>query len=297
MKEIKKTVHTIKSFDGEPLYYESRGEGPQTLVFVYGIACLMNHWHYQVDHFAQNYRVITYDLRGHHKSTPLSSHNHLNLKTMAQDLSFLLNHLDVKDAVGFGHSFGVPVLLEAQRLNPELFSKYVFINGFQKNPIKNMFGLDVIEPFFQFVKAQFNKNPVLWNSLWKTLVDNPIAMQIAALAGGFNLKLTEFKDIEVYVRGVAQLDLEVFIPLFEALMDFDGSEILPTIQQPTFVVAGQNDNITPKSFQYEFKDKIPHAEYLEVPYGSHCTQLDFPDYLNLKLEAFLVPGPVSGRDV
>jgi pimeloyl-ACP methyl ester carboxylesterase len=53
------------------------------------------------------------------------------------------------------------------------------------------------------------------------------------------------------------------------------------------VVAGQNDNITPKSFQAEFKEKIPHAEYLEVPYGSHCTQLDFPDYLNLKVEAFL----------
>jgi pimeloyl-ACP methyl ester carboxylesterase len=118
-------------------------------------------------------------------------------------------------------------------------------------------------------------------------VDNPVAMQLAALAGGFNLKLTEFKDIEVYVRGVAQLELEVFIPLFEALMAFDGSDILSTLQQPTFVVAGQNDNITPKSFQAEFKEKIPHAEYLEVPYGSHCTQLDFPDYLNLKVEAFL----------
>jgi pimeloyl-ACP methyl ester carboxylesterase len=287
MSEVKKVVGTIAGSDGAPIYYESRGEGPKTLVFVYGIACLMNHWHYQVDHFAKNYRVITYDLRGHHKSTPITDYSNLNITTLAQDLIFLLDHLKVKNVTGFGHSFGVPILLEAHRLSPDVFEKYVFINGFQKNPIKNMFGLNAVEPFFFFIKNQFNKNPIFWNSLWKTLVDNPVAMQLAALAGGFNLKLTEFKDIEVYVRGVAQLELEVFIPLFEALMAFDGSDILSTLQQPTFVVAGQNDNITPKSFQAEFKEKIPHAEYLEVPYGSHCTQLDFPDYLNLKVEAFL----------
>lgn len=285
--EYEKTVHTLPSFDGSPLYYEVRGQGPKTLVFVYGIACLMNHWHYQVKHFSKDYTVISYDLRGHHKSAPVRDLSSLSVTTLAQDLIFLLDHLKVKDITGLGHSFGAPILLEAHRLRPDLFSSYIFVNGFQKNPIKGMFGLDVVEPFFHFVKAQFEKNPLLWNSLWRTLVDNPIAMQLAALAGGFNIKLTEFKDIEIYAKGVSQLDLEVFIPLFESLMAFDGSEILPKIQQPTLIIAGENDNITPKSFQLEFKEKIPHAEYFEVPYGSHCTQLDFPDYVNLKIEEFL----------
>lgn len=285
--EIKKETGIIPSFDGAPIYYESRGEGEETLLFIYGIACLMNHWHYQVDHFAKKYRVITYDLRGHHKSAPINDFTNLDMTTLAKDLLHLVDHLGLKKITAFGHSFGVPVLLQAQKLNPKAFDKFVFINGFQKNPIKNMFGLNLVEPFFFFVKSQFQKSPVFWNALWNSLVDNPIAMNLAALAGGFNLRLTEFKDIEIYVRGVGQLELEVFIPLFEALMDFDGSDILPTIQQPTLVVAGQNDNITPKSFQQEFKDRIPHAEYLEVPYGSHCTQLDFPDFINLKVESFL----------
>lgn len=290
MTEIKKEIHTIKSYDGTPLYYESRGEGDQTLIFVYGIACLMNHWHYQVEHFAKEYRVITFDLRGHHKSAPVQDITTLNMTSLAKDLLFLIQHLGAKSPVGFGHSFGVPVLLEAHRLDPKAFGRYVFINGFQKNPIKGMFGLDLVEPFFHFVKAQFGKNPVLWNSLWRAAVDNPVAMQAAALLGGFNLRLAEFKDIEIYAKGVSQLDLEIFIPLFEALMAFDGSEILPTIEQPTLVVAGEKDNITPKSFQAEFKEKIPHAQYVEVPYGSHCTQLDFPDYLNLKVDEFLRKG-------
>lgn len=285
--EFKKETFTIPSFDGTPIYYEVRGEGPKTLVFVYGIACLMNHWHYQIEHFAKEYTVITYDLRGHHKSTPVRDLTNLNLSVLAQDLLFLLKHLGKKDVIGLGHSFGAPILLEAHKLDPEAFGAYVFVNGFQKNPIKNMFGLDVVEPFFYFVKEQFNKNPVFWNSIWRAAIDNPISMRLAALAGGFNLKLTELKDIEIYAKGVSQLDLEVFIPLFEALMEFDGSNILPTIQQPTLVVSGEKDNITPKSFQFEFKENIPHSEYVEVPYGSHCTQLDFPDYINLKVEDFL----------
>ena len=285
--EYEKIVQTIPSFDGTPLYYEVRGTGPRTLVFVYGIACLMNHWHYQLEHFSRDYTVISFDLRGHHKSGPVRDLSSLSVTTLAQDLIYMLDFLEVKDITGLGHSFGTPVLLEAHRLRPDLFSRYVFINGFQKNPIKNMFGLDVVEPFFYFIKSQFDKNPVLWNSLWRTLVDNPIAMQLAAMAGGFNIKLTEFKDIEIYAKGVSQLNLEVFIPLFESLMKFDGSEILPTITQKALIIAGEKDNITPKSFQLEFKEKIPHASYIEVPYGSHCTQLDFPEYVNLKIEEFL----------
>lgn len=285
--DYEKKVGTIPSFDGSPLYYEVRGKGEKTLVFIYGIACLMNHWHYQVEHFARDYTVVTFDLRGHHKSAPVRDISSLNVATLAQDLNFLIEYLGVKHVTGLGHSFGAPILLEAHRQMPDLFESYVFVNGFQKNPIKGMFGLDVVEPFFYFVKAQFEKNPILWNSLWRTLVDNPVAMQLAALAGGFNIKLTEFKDIEIYAKGVSQLDLEIFIPLFESLMKFDGSDILPTVEQPTLIVAGENDNITPKSFQFEFKEKISHAEYVEVPYGSHCTQLDFPDYLNLKIEEFL----------
>ena len=285
--EYEKIAETIPSFDGNPLYYEVRGKGPKTLVFIYGIACLMNHWHYQVEHFSQEYRVITFDLRGHHKSTPVRDLTTLNMETLAKDLIYLLEYLNVKDITGFGHSFGAPLLLEVHRLRPDLFSSYVFINGFQKNPIKNMFGLSVVEPFFYFIKSQFEKNPVLWNSLWRTLIDNPVSMQLAALAGGFNIKLTEFKDIEIYAKGVSQLDLEVFIPLFESLMKFDGTDILPTINQDTLIISGEKDNITPKSFQMDFKHNIPHAVYLEVPHGSHCTQLDFPDYVNLRIEEFL----------
>lgn len=285
MQTILKKTGYFKSFDGTSIYYESRGEGP-AMICIYGIACLMNHWHYQIEHFSKTHQVIAFDLRGHHQSSHIPAEGNLSITAMAQDVIGLLTHLEIKQAHFLGHSFGAPIMLETYRQDPGLFNSMVIVNGFAKNPIKGMFGLDMIEPFFYFLRDQYNKSPDLWNALWRALVYNPLAMHLAALAGGFNIKLTHFKDIEVYARGVSQMDLKIFLPLFEQMMNFNGTEILESIACKVLIISGENDRITPQSFQHELHEKIKGSEFLAVPYGSHCTQLDFPDYVNLRLDRF-----------
>lgn len=273
------------SFDGTPIYYETRGQG-EPLVFVYGIACLINHWHHQIEYFSQTHQVIAFDLRGHHHSQPLADSKNLKIKHLVEDMRLLLGHLKISKAHFVGHSFGAPVLLEGFDLHPEMFMSLTFINGFSKNPVKGMFGVDAVEPIYRTIKNQYSAYPELWKTLWKTAVDNPISMVLAGIAGGFNLRLTHFKDIEVYARGVSRMDLHIFLSLFEELMHFNGDLILPKIHIPTLIISGERDNITPQSFQKEFKEAIDHSEFVLVPYGSHCTQLDFPDFVNLKMEQF-----------
>ncbi len=287
MHMIEKESGVFESFDKTLIYYEVRGEG-EPLVLIYGIACLMNHWHFQMEHFSKKYKVITFDIRGHHKSVPLGNPQNLKLSDLVWDIVGLLEHLCISKAHFAGHSFGAPLLLELFRVKPELIGSMTFINGFSKNPIKGMFGLDVIEPFFYYVKTQYEKHPDLWTTLWRLALDNPLAMLLAGAAGGFNLKLTHFKDIEVYARGVARMNLRTFFILFEEMMRFDGESILPLVNIPALIISGENDNVTPQKFQHEFHQKIRKSEFVLVPYGSHCTQLDFPDYINMKIEAFLM---------
>jgi len=286
MKKTEKETGVFQSFDNTPIYYEVRGQG-EPLVLIYGIACLMNHWHHQMEYFSQNYKVITFDIRGHHKSQPLGNPQNLKISDLIQDLQGLMKHLNISKAHFAGHSFGAPLLLDLYRVQPELVGSMIYINGFSKNPIKGMFGLDVVEPFYYFVKEQYQKAPDLWTTLWRLAVDNPLSMLLAGAAGGFNLKLTHFKDIEVYARGVARMDLRTFLVLFEELMKFDGEEILPLVKIPTLIISGERDNVTPQKFQHEFHQKISGSEFVLVPYGSHCTQLDFPEYINMKIEEFL----------
>lgn len=282
---IEKTTGYYTAFDGTPIYYETRGKG-EPLVFIYGIACLMNHWHHQVEFFSKTHQVILFDIRGHHKSVPVTNLENLKFEHLAFDLKGLLSHLNISSAHIIGHSFGAPYLLKTYEQFPEIFKSLVFINGFARNPLKKLFGLEFVEPLFQFLKTQHAKSPDLWNALWKTMIDNPVAFQVAALAGGFNIKLTEFKDIEMYGRGVSRLELPLFFELFEQLLNFDGVNLLSQIEPPTLVIAGEKDFLTPPSFQKEMCDRIAHSEFLFVPYGSHCCQLDFPEFINLKLRDF-----------
>ncbi len=286
METIPKVTGKFESFDGTPIYYEVRGKGTP-LVLIYGIACPINHWHYQIEYFSKFYQVVTFDLRGHQKSTPVADMKNLTMDALTKDIIGLLGHLKIKKAHFAGHSFGAPLLIHLSAAKPQLIHSMIFINGFAKNPIKGMFGLDVIEPFFYFIKSKYETQPDMWNTLWKMAIDNPMTMYLTALAGGFNLKVTHFKDIEVYARGVARMNLEVFLRLFEALMKYDGENVLEKIKAPVFIIAGEQDLVTPVRFQTHLKDKIKHSEFLIVPYGSHCTQLDFPDYINLKIEKFL----------
>jgi pimeloyl-ACP methyl ester carboxylesterase len=112
-------------------------------------------------------------------------------------------------------------------------------------------------------------------------------MLLSSIAGGFNFRVTQFKDVEIYAKGVSQIPLEVFLPLFEDMMKFDGDAIAASITKPTLVMSGDRDFVTPQKFQQALHHRIPGSEYVTVAYGSHCCQLDFPDYVSLKLEKFL----------
>lgn len=274
------------SFDKTPIYYEDRNYGTP-IVFVYGLACLINHWHFQIEHFSSVARPIAFDIRGHHKSGLPDDPKNISIEASAHDISYLLRHLGIRKAHFVGHSLGAQNLLKTFDLYPEIFKSITFINGFAKNPIKGMFGLDIIEPLFHFIKDKSEKNINTFENLWKAAINNPLSMYGAGFLGGFNLNLTQFKDIEIYTQGVSNIPLSVFLKLFEDMMSFEGEPIASKIRIPTLIISGENDKVTPRHFQTHLHELIQTSQFVEIPYGSHCTQLDFPELINLKLEKFI----------
>ena len=286
MSLVTKETGYVKSFDGTPIYYEVRGEG-KPIFLCYGVACLMNHWRYQISSFSKDYKVITFDYRGHHLTAIPENRDNLTLDAIAQDIKCLAEHLKIEKASFFSHSFGAQVVIRTYDMFPELFANLVFINGFTTNPIKNMFGGTTAQTAYTFFKQYYNKLPETISYIWKAAINNPIAMQLSALAGGFNLNLTSFKDIEVYAKGVAAMDLDVFIRYFDQMMNYDGAPVLDRVDIPTLVIAGEKDTVTPRDYQDFLHKKIKDSQFLLVPYGSHCTQLDLPELVNLRIEKFL----------
>ena len=286
MNLIPKETGTFRSFDGTRIYYEVRGEG-FPIIMNYGIGCLINHWRHQIRHFSQHYKVIAYDYRAHHRSEVPKSRENLTIDALAQDLKGLMDHLQIPQASLWGHSFGAEMLLRHYDLYPELTHSLVFINGFAQNPLNGMFGNDLAEKFFQLFKSGYEKLPETLSYLFKASVQNPLAIQLSAMAGGFNLKLTSLKDIEIYARGMSSMDLHAFIQMFESMMHYDGKPVLKRIEVPTIIIGGKQDSVTPMKHQEEIHRSIQNSDFFMVPYGSHCTQLDMPELVNLKIDQFL----------
>jgi pimeloyl-ACP methyl ester carboxylesterase len=286
MKQVEKRTGHFKSFDGTPIYYEVRGEG-KPIVLTYGIVCLINHWRHQLKYFSEKYQTIVFDLRGHHSTPVPEDRSNLSIDAIARDMSCLLEHLKIEKASFWGHSFGGQLLLKAFDINPEMFANMVFINGFATNPLDGMFGTDVVNKVFAYIKQVHSILPETFAYIWKKNATNPLSMQLSALAGGFNLNLTSFQDIEIYSKGVASIDADTFLTLFEQMAKYDGTGVLDRIEVPTMIIGGQKDSVTPAPFQEVLHQKIRGSQYLVVPHGTHCTQLDMPDFVNLKIEKFL----------
>jgi pimeloyl-ACP methyl ester carboxylesterase len=292
--EISKKTGTFISFDGTPIYYEVRGEG-RPIVLCYGIACLINHWIHQIKYFSRNYQTLVFDYRGHHATPAPEKRENLTLDAICQDINGLIHHLGIEKASFWGHSYGAQILLRYYDMYPDTVSNLIFINGFASNPIKGMFGGNAATTAFQLFKEGYKKVPETLSSFWKAAITSPLAIPLSALAGGFNLSLTSLKDIEVYARGVASMDLDVFITLFDQMMKYDGSPVLDRIKAPVLIIAGNKDGVTPVSHQERMHQRIHGSQYLRVPYGSHCTQLDLPDFVNLRIEKFLNEVGYSSR--
>lgn len=286
MSPVTKRSGYFESFDGTRIYYEVRGQG-KPLIFVYGIACLMNHWHAQTTAFSHDYQTIMFDFRGHHFSDVPKEKQNLSVDALAKDLIALCDHLKINEGVFLGHSFGTEIILKAYLQKPELFRGVCFIGGVFSNPFNHLMSAEKLTEVLNYVKKVYNSAPGMISSIWKLGVTNPVSVFLSAIVGGFNLKQTAMKDIEIYAQGVSNIDVRVFLTLFEQLIQEDNRDDLKKLNVPTLVIAGEKDALTPSHKQQEIANSIPKSEIFLIPNGSHCVQLDFPTLVNEKIQTFL----------
>jgi pimeloyl-ACP methyl ester carboxylesterase len=103
--------------NGVNLHYTQMGAGPD-IVMLHGLGANLAFWFLGiVPALTGEFRVMTYDMRGHgYSDMPASGYTSAH---MAEDLHSLLNHLQVRQAHLVGHSFGGAVALHFAILYPE----------------------------------------------------------------------------------------------------------------------------------------------------------------------------------
>jgi pimeloyl-ACP methyl ester carboxylesterase len=286
-REQRPTIRSgyVKSFDGTRLFYSTEGQG-KPLIFCYGLICSSLHWTYQIEHFRSAYQSVWFDYRGHHSSDLPKDLSSLTLNNMARDLGSLMDELGIVDAVILGHSMGVNVVLEFYRQQPQRVAGMILANGTAQRPLETLLGTNAIQGGFQLMKKLHQVSPKLLSLLWKSSKTNPFARTLVAL-GGFNPHLTPQADIDLYLEQVSQTDPALLLHLIENYNQYDARAWLHTVEAPTLIISGENDWVIPLEQQELLHQLIPQSQLEIVRHGSHCSQMDLPDLVNLRIEKFL----------
>lgn len=259
---------TITTKDGMKMYYKDWGTG-QPVVFCHGWPLSADAFDDQMFFLASNgYRCIAVDRRGHGRSDQTWHGN--DMDTYADDLSELIENLDLRDAVLVGHSTGGGVVARyIGRYGTGRVAKAVLISAVPPQMIKTETNPDgiPIEVFdglrsgIQADRAQFWKD--FCNQFFS--LNREGAKISEGLADSFWLQCTLTGFPGSYLG----------IPAFS---ETDFTEDLKKFDVPTLIMHGEDDQIVPIAISALRSAKIvPNAVlkvYPGLPHGMCQTHKD-----------------------
>lgn len=271
-------MSAITTKDGTRLYYKDWGTG-RPVVFSHGWPLTADAWESQMIFLARHgYRCIAHDRRGHGRSGQPWEGNDMN--TYADDLSELMNQLDLKDAILIGHSTGggevaryigrhgtsrvgkavlvgsvTPIMLKTKG-NPEgvPMEKFDEIRA-GVTADRSQFFMDLATPFFGANRKNQELSQGVRDAFW-----------LQGMEGGL------WNELEC-IRAFSETDFN------EDLKKFD---------IPTLIIHGDDDQIVPiETTSLIVAKLIKNAKILIYPGGPHGLAVTHNDQLNADLLTFI----------
>ena len=141
---------------------------------------------------------------------------------------------------------------------------------------------NVLPNLIEFV----TRHPKLARALWARMPIKP-ALSIAKMIGDVNATLVDEADVEPYFRHVAHVDFEMFLRMLHEAGEHSAEDLLPRVQVPVLVIAGERDTFTPPSLSEAMAGRLPNAELVMIPGGTHVAPLEHRDEVAAAIEKFL----------
>ncbi len=280
----------VEASDGTRLFYGVRGESANdkpTIVLNDGIGCDGFAWRYLQPHFARDHRVVHWHYRGHGRSGAPADRARLEMRNFAEDSAVILNHLDVQNAVVFGHSMGTQVSLELYRLLPKRVRGLVLICGSFGRVTHTFHGTDVLSHVLPNVIQTVKKHLGLTRAIWGR-VPPKLAYRLARLSGEVDTVTIREEDFRHYWEHITVMDPDVFLATLERAGEHSAEDLLNEIDCPVLVIAAERDTFTPPSLAKYMADVIPRGEHMLIRGGSHAAPVEQPVAMQLRIEKFML---------
>ena len=243
--------------DGVSIYYEDHGSGDTAILLTHGYSATSQMWRGQVEAFAGDYRVLTWDLRGHGQSDSPEDVEAYREAVGVADMGALLDHCGVESAVIGGLSLGGYLSLGFHVAHPErVRALLLFDTG----------------PGYKNPKAREG-----WNKNAEATAKRLEERGLEALGGGDEVRISRHRSALGLARAARG-----------TLQQFDARviESLPHVGVPTLVLAGEDDRPFRAATDY-MASRIPDAEKVILAGAGHAANIQQPEAFNKAVRSFL----------
>ena len=231
------TTNSI-SRDKTQIAYWEQGEGEQVLLFLHGLGQDSLSWRPQFDYFAENYRVVAVDCRGHGDSGSVGSG--YGFSVAAEDVLAVLDHLGIHHCTLVGYSMGGMTSFELLLKAPHRFARAVLINTGPACPNNAVMRWFVISRLLR-----------LWVFGRQSLL-NKVAGNM------FPEKMLE-KCLAEYKRSFLKVRRWDYTRVLWAFLGWDVTSKLKDIQNPVLVVTADKD-YSPVSYKQWYCQQLANGE-------------------------------------
>ena len=145
---------TVTAKDGLSIVCELRGRGDTALIFLHGWCGDREYWKGQVDVFASEYQVVTFDQAGHGESG--KDRKEWTVASLSSDVESVVNALDLKRVILVGHSMSGSIGLAAAKRMPGRIVAVVGVDTLQNAEFK--FPEETIQKLLDGFAADFPRN-------------------------------------------------------------------------------------------------------------------------------------------
>ena len=253
-------------FNHQVLHFRDENPGKaRTFVFVNSLGTDLRIWDELVTHYADDFRTMRYDLRGHGLSdvppAPYSIDDHVG------DIAALLDAQGIRDAIVVGLSVGgmIAQVLAAQR--PDLVRLLVLCDTAHK---------------------------IGTAETWNARIDAVRAGGLASIADAVlerwfsaEFRRSRAADLAGYRNMLTRTPAEGYVGTSATLRDADLTQVTSRLTQPTLCLVGEEDSATPPALVRSLSELIPNAGFKTIPSAGHLPCIEQPKLLAGWIETFV----------
>lgn len=247
---------SVASSDGVMIHYSVQGSGSPALVFVHGWGCDRGYWVNQVNHFADQYLVVSIDLAGHGASG--LNREQWTIQAFGEDVEAVVKKLELENAVLVGHSMGGPINVEAAVRLPGKVIGLVGADNFQS------FTWDITDEQIEGYLAPFRENFAEAANKWVRTMFPATADSIL---------------VDKIAADLASGPPEVGIGILDNMLRLNQAEAVKALDVPIIAI---NTDMWETDLEGN-REICPSFEVMMMPGHGHFIHLEDPETFNALL--------------